>query len=400
MTRNAISTIKGYFYQFDLSILELLKLKKLSYTVTIEGAEDVDLNDGTTTAIQCKYYEGTEYNHSVIAKPVRLMLKDYAERIAKGEKLINYKLYGYYKSGHNKLPDPITVDFLKEKLFTYTKKGKSKKHHNDLGLSQKEIEDFEKLLVIDINAEDFDNQVKSIIKLLKTEFNSSDFEAEHLHYSNALSKVKQLSTEKRVSNRTISKRKFLKTINKTDVLYKDWFKTIREDSKHLSALRKEYFTSLNTNPYERFFLIEKARTDSIVELIEIIKLISKKFSKLTQRTTNPFCPYIYIHTINKTDFLKLKERLFEEGFNFFDGYPFKDSPFKVSQIKKTANFHNEVNLKLLNSISDLNKTLATISKTREIYQFYSRLPFYLKEFTGVKHIKIQKDKVSTIKHII
>ena len=76
--RDAIDTITGYYYQFDYYILQLLDLAGENDTVTIEGIEDVDiLEENELTAIQCKYYDKTEYNHSIIAKPIRLMLRYY-----------------------------------------------------------------------------------------------------------------------------------------------------------------------------------------------------------------------------------------------------------------------------------------------------------------------------------
>ena len=106
--RDAIDTITGYYYQFDYSILQLLDLENENNTITIEGIEDVDISEETgLTAIQCKYYDKTEYNHSVIAKPIRLMLKDYVGR-APQKKNIRYKLYGRYKSGHSKFPSTLS----------------------------------------------------------------------------------------------------------------------------------------------------------------------------------------------------------------------------------------------------------------------------------------------------
>ena len=66
--RSAIDTIRGFLYQFDYTIFSLLKLSRGIDSLQVEGVEDVDVRTATeTTAIQCKYYEKTEYNHSVIA---------------------------------------------------------------------------------------------------------------------------------------------------------------------------------------------------------------------------------------------------------------------------------------------------------------------------------------------
>lgn len=80
-SRDAVDTIKGYYYQFDYFILQLINLVNETDNVTIEGIEDVDIFDEKEMiAVQCKYYAKTTYNHSVIAKPIRLMLKDYVNR--------------------------------------------------------------------------------------------------------------------------------------------------------------------------------------------------------------------------------------------------------------------------------------------------------------------------------
>src|SRR5690606_24543493 len=120
--RAAIDTIKGYFYQFDYSILQILQLTKDADTVTVEGIEDIDISTATEdTAIQCKYYARSEYNHSVIAKPIRLMLNHFAEYKKGNASKITYRLRGHYKSGHNKLILPIDIQFLKTHFLTYTR---------------------------------------------------------------------------------------------------------------------------------------------------------------------------------------------------------------------------------------------------------------------------------------
>lgn len=112
--RDAVDTITGYYYQFDYYILQLIGLSNDNDTVTIEGIEDVDISDeNELIAVQCKYYAKTEYNHSVIAKPIRLMLKDYVSRTPQ-KKNIRYKLYGKYQSGHDKYPGTLNVDFAKK----------------------------------------------------------------------------------------------------------------------------------------------------------------------------------------------------------------------------------------------------------------------------------------------
>lgn len=64
--RQANSIIKGYLYQFNKSILEILKAEN-NASIVLEGViEDIDINcpSGTTTT-QCKYHEDKKFQLSV-----------------------------------------------------------------------------------------------------------------------------------------------------------------------------------------------------------------------------------------------------------------------------------------------------------------------------------------------
>src|SRR5450830_488922 len=74
-TRAADATIKGYYYQFATSILQLLDLQFDTDAITVEGIEDIDIKTTTeTTAIQCKYLSMPRLINSVVRKPIILML--------------------------------------------------------------------------------------------------------------------------------------------------------------------------------------------------------------------------------------------------------------------------------------------------------------------------------------
>lgn len=54
--RSAISTLKGYFYQFDFTILQLLKLNYMTDKIMVEGIEDVDVSSADSKmAIQAHF---------------------------------------------------------------------------------------------------------------------------------------------------------------------------------------------------------------------------------------------------------------------------------------------------------------------------------------------------------
>ncbi|MCT7009442.1 hypothetical protein M1749_24160, partial [Salmonella enterica subsp. enterica serovar Oranienburg] len=71
MARTADYTIQGFLYQFNKTLLEILRAAGDS-VVTVEGiVEDIDIVAGdVTTAIQCKYHESNDvFTLSSIYKP-------------------------------------------------------------------------------------------------------------------------------------------------------------------------------------------------------------------------------------------------------------------------------------------------------------------------------------------
>ena len=59
-SRSAESTIKGYFYQFDNSILEILRLANDNDTITIEGIEDQLLGEALKATVVVRGDNGKE----------------------------------------------------------------------------------------------------------------------------------------------------------------------------------------------------------------------------------------------------------------------------------------------------------------------------------------------------
>lgn len=400
--RSATNTIKGYFYQFDYSIKKVLECPNPNDSITIEGVEDIDVESATEeTAIQCKYYAKTEYNHSVIGKPIRFMLSHFIEKKRNGKTPLKYSLYGYYKSGQHKLTLPISVNNLKNKFLTYTDKKGIQYHHKNIGATEIDLIDFISNLAIDINAQEYGEQLKSILDLLKSSFNCNDFEAEHFYYNNALNAVKELAIRNNVSDRVITKSEFLNKIDSKSILFNQWFIEYKGLKRHFKELRAEYFTVLNSSSFDRFFLIEIDNSQYLrTELKDLIFILSKKWSKISRREPNPFSPYIYIHGIGETELIDLKRELASEDFVFTDGFLFQGADFNPKSILIEPNFNNGISIKFLNKHTHLNLVLSESRKTKEIYQFYFNRPFYSNNSNGLKHIKIQIKDFKNIKEII
>lgn len=401
--RSAVDTIRGYFYQFDHSILQLLRLSGGLDSIDIEGIEDIDINTANeTTAIQCKYYAKTEYNHSVIGRPIRFMLSDYKNRKGSGRPSVRYRIYGKYESGQEKLILPLSADFLRKHFLTYKEKEIQHYHHNELGLTDDGLDEFIGLLTIDINAKPYEEQYQDVLSEIRSCFSCSDFEAEHYYYNNALSVVRSLSTQPNVHDRRIKKADFISRIDKKELLFNEWFIDLKGRKEYIREIKKQYFTlALNTSPFERFFLIEASNVNyDRAKLKTLLLLIQKKWSKLSQRESQSFCPYVYLHNIPTEELVGIKTNLRDEGYFCEDGFDFEGALFSAKSLCRQATFHNGIKLKFINDLDQLPHALDAITNTKEIYQFYIDRPFFETENAAIKHVKVQVKILQDVEEII
>jgi hypothetical protein len=404
--RSAVDTIRGYFYQFDLSILSVLQLVSLDESIEIECIEDVDIRTATDViATQCKYYAKTEYNHSVIKDAVKHMVSHFHASVAGTKPQISYSIKGHYASGQEKLDGGIDVEFLKKHFLTYSEgKGTDKVtryHHSDLGLSDADLEKFLKRLTVNIRAKEFDEQYREVLGALRSILGGTPFSAEYFYYNNALAVIRELSIKAAPGDRTITKKEFLARINTSTILFNEWFVERKGKKAHLAALRKEYFTELNVSPHERFFLIE-TDVGSYVrsDLKDLLFELSRKWAKLSLREPSPFCPYIYVHGVPHDELLELKRELSTEGFKIIDGHDFQGADFSNHSVTQKATHGNGIKIKVLNTLDNVEQTVNAITKTRRIYQFHLGSSYFDYDKPAIRHVKIQVERLSDVKSII
>ncbi|MGP3154720.1 DUF4297 family anti-phage-associated protein [Serratia marcescens] len=414
--RSAIHAIKGYFYQFDKTILELLR-RSDNDMILIEGVEDIDLKTANdNTAIQCKYYESTEYNSSVIAKPIRLMLKDFAERTFNQKESYRYTLYGYYSKGHDKLTLPLTVEYLKDNFLIYNEYEKKEKNkegdkerkkkiietHTELGLTDQHLSDFIKLLTIDIHAPSYNDQISKVFEEIQNVYSCSMFEAEFYYYNNAVSFIKKYAALEGEENRRIYPIEFKKHIDTKSVLFDIWFSIFKSEAVYCRELRDKYFPSvMNTNNFDRFFIIED-NGYKINEVIELIGIILKRWSatKVKIKKEDRFCPYFYIHGMSSSDLLELKLALRRAGYPPMDGHDFQGATFNCDSLMRDVNDISFYKVRFINDIKVIDEVLARSTKTKEIYQFYVNEPVYNYESKQDKVVKIQVKSLDMCKRIL
>lgn len=369
--RSANSTIKGYFYQFDFSILKILNLRTDDH-VTLEGIEDVDLeNVNDSVFYQCKYYEETEYNHSKIKGAIKNFLYDYSQRLNQGENKVKYTLYGHYSKGIEKLPQDISINFLKNKFLTETREGEKHLYYDELNLSDDNLLEFISLLEIDINAPSFDEQNKLILKKLEELFNCDEFEAEIFYYSNALRRIKELVVLKEKSCRKVNKNEFIESIDNKEIIFEKWQHQLLGKEKLYNKIRKKYFTKLNIGDTSRFFILDMSNHNyKRQKTKDLIYELVKKWSPHSKRVNSDIILYIYLYGLSETEQLALKNELWDDNLIFLDGYPYKGAVFDVDKIIQSSKFYNSAKFIFINNSKDLEEILKNLNGRKEIYNFY------------------------------
>lgn len=388
-SREAISTIKGYYFQFDYFILQLLYLQNDDDSVCIEGIEDVDIlaPDGLK-AIQCKYYEGTNCSPSVVGEAVRPMLVHFAEHKDESFKY-TYRLFGRYKSGQDSIPDEVTVDFLKSRLLTYTKEKVKHEAHIELGLTDQELSVFIKRIEFVLDANTYEEQIEEVISQLQAVLRCTEYDARYFYYSNAISFVKEVAVKKTKAARTISRKRFLEAIGIKRNLFDKWFIEYIGHDKYYQAARKQFFTQTNISPKHRFFLIECDGHISDSDIAAMVMKISEKWSKLSKREQNPFCPYIFLYGLSSQHLAEVKRILLENDFHIWDGHEYKDAEFSPASLVRPVSYHIGIKAKIINNGSQIEDVLNTCTGAKEVYQFYINKRFYNQERYIHREFQIQ-----------
>jgi len=403
--RSANAAIKGYFYQFDHTIMHILSATRLDATITVEGIEDIDLLDGDeTTLVQCKYYEGTDYNHSAIRDAVINLLRHYHSNGCRISNKFKYSIYGHYKSGQEKLPAQIDTAFLKEKFLTYRKNGRSYIIHDELQLDDQKLEVFISVLRIDLRADAYSQQQENVGKLISENIAGCQGDDAHdFYYPIAFNIIQKLAVSKNESDRKITKAQFLSTINKKEDIFNTWLHRKFGDDYYVRLLRKKIFPSrsLKMTKMARIFVIDVTGDFNVANTATLVSKIGTTFSHKEHRHTpveDRFCPFLLLRGVNRSELIALKTQLRKSGIKFSDGHEFDGSDFSAQSLTEPVTKGKLVTLKFIPAIGQLSTVIELINGVPvEIFDFFKNSPI---ASDGTVHHKIKIDSISTISEVL
>lgn len=301
MCRVASSTIKGFLYQFNVTLEELLNSH--NEEIYVEGRiEDIDIIDESRfQAIQCKYHESQEnFTISKISKAILQMLKN--EKKYAHNANIKYKLYAYFPN-LDKGKQDFSRDNLKEILETENKNmivdyishiikiedeyvkeliNKNKKNNEEKQKIYTYISELSKNYEYTIDIENFftkfefyngekleDLEVK-VSDLLRENINNvSKKDILEIFYPNAIQEIANLSI-KNESERSITKNSFLRPLRlRKETILNRWTKELCSYKEVLNGIKKRLHNELDSNYKERMLFFDADKYEDFNEKIVI-----------------------------------------------------------------------------------------------------------------------------------
>lgn len=316
--------IKGFTYQFDKSLLEILNNQ--TQNVELEQIQDIGIND---YYIQVKYKETQNYADSKIKLAVLQLLKCFIN-----DKNKKFKLYCYFKDKSSQVTT-LTETQLDQIL------------SSDSG---QYTQDDKKAFIENFTLEfsnNFEKQFSGLIKLIKTSFQLKSEEEATTYHAIFKANLLDVAIKKNTKLRVINYTKLKGVINsKEKVIFDIAYCKYLKIERYLKYLKKEYFTfkKVNIPNKQRLFVIE---IDSSVKDGDIIQVITNIKNRYFKKDASP-APYICLFGIDNEKIANLKQKLWDKGLIFSDGTHFDRDKFRISDlIADTHNNNCGITLKLL-----------------------------------------------------
>lgn len=312
MPRSADYTIKGFLYQFNKTLLEILDSQDDSI-INVEGiVEDIEIvTPDAITAIQCKYHEASKaFTPSGIYEPLLQMMRHFHENPGAN---IRYILFAHYPSAQEISQPEIDRIFFQSALESTNEK--LKKYvailHNNIDLDK-----FIARFAMEFGPS-FDEIVTQVNATLTTN-GIPESDVDTLGYPNAINMIAGISIKHDPKERRITKRQLLerlKSIRKTAI--SRWTMALRTRKQLLDARRKQIKTHLDMNSRLRYFVIDSRSLDDYDE--EIVLFVSDYLNKYHFKPAHISTPVFCLCTTEE-NFLDVQYRLYQKGIVSESGF--------------------------------------------------------------------------------
>ncbi|MFP2903506.1 hypothetical protein ACLESD_00210 [Pyxidicoccus sp. 3LFB2] len=327
--RSADYTIKGFLYQFNKTIEEILK-SDLDEEVTVEGiVEDIDIfGPNRRQAIQCKYHEAqAQFRPSLMYKPLLQMMDHFHKNMEAG---IQYRLYAFFPSKQSGEVWVPSQEELEEILSTEDKKlsGLAQALRGKVNLDR-----FISVFLCEFGCR-YEELVKRTCQAFEQNGVSKD-DIEALAYPNAINEIAKLSIAHVPEHRKTTKRKLLSLIKSIKrVTLSRWTRELQARSAILKAKRAELRMGLNRNVRARYFVIS-SKIERFKD--DIVVFIQKYFDTYHYKDAHTKPP-VFLLDCSEEEFSDFTRRMMEKRLFMQTGFAgptfYKEQFFRPSIAKR------------------------------------------------------------------
>jgi len=369
--------IKGFEYQIDKNILEILEQSDINKAINIEQNQDIDSDD---FVMQVKYKEAVKFVPSAIKKPLIQLIEEFKNNNKK-----NYILYCFF-GDFNGYTESTSIN---------TILGSSKSD-----FTTKEKTDFQKKFQLKFSPK-FDIQLEQTIsEIEKLGYKEEEAIIHHARITKHLRNLVINHSPSNITKRTTTKKEITELIrDDRRIIFTNSYRTYKGDISYFKKLKRDYFTFRNVDKTIRIFIIELDGSERVSEVVHISKIISSKYFKILTRDIKGEAPYIFYRNISDSDFAKVKTILINDGIAIKDGYDFKGAPFNINTVSKKSSKENKVALKFINQETELVQLFElNLNVTKEVFQFFqTKSEEYNHE---LREVKIEVKELNEIEKII
>ena len=309
--RIADSTIKGFLYQFNKTILEVASAD-YDDIVTVEGlVEDVDVlsASGELNAIQCKYHESKEkFIPSLIYKPLLQMAETYDKNPSAK---IKYTIFIYVKSEtHGERT--IETSTLDSALAT-TDKSLSK-------IVSRISNTFDKNSFLENTKLFFGPSLDEIEANAKNSLNAlgvKGSDVDTLLYPNAIARISKLSSLNVDADRKITKGELYSYLSSaTYTAVSKWTLALKNRTEILKSIKTQLSSSFSQNSRDRYFYIDKNEIEDYED--KVVVFIGNYLKKYYSKPSHLKAPTFIIND-SFGPIRSLESRLYKKGIKVNTG---------------------------------------------------------------------------------
>ncbi len=342
----AYYAIKGFIYQFDKTILEILNQNDENKFVKIEQEQDLEYEN---YVVQVKYYE------TVYTKPQQKQkIKDATLKLMTDfalDETKQYCLFVYFNGEDKKIIKHSSVSELDKLLGS-----KSNMFHSSF--KEKFIKNYTL-----VYATNFQKQFNNVINMIKSEYNCKE-EAfiYHAIIRNHLLNLITDNSKTSYTQRQCNKKTITNIVNQTKskIIHSAYAKYLGE-VKYTKFLKKQ-LSNINYTYNNYIFFGNNITEKSTFSFSHLIKNIADKY--FNYKNLSKAKPFTIIVDKPQKELLEIKKQLIRLNIRFNDGYEgygefseqiFKEQPLiRISKPQKTSFSVRIISFKTFKNIKTIN----------------------------------------------